>query len=57
LSNQPIFTTNFTDTAELQRDWNIVSDDIQWGDYQSCRRPPGNCADFQRRLETEDAGG
>jgi hypothetical protein len=32
--NQPIFTTSFTDAAELQRDWNIVSDDIQWGDYQ-----------------------
>jgi Glycosyl hydrolases family 16 len=35
----PIFSTNFTDADELQADWNPVSDDNQWGDYQSCRRP------------------
>ena len=35
----PIFSTNFSDAAELQADWNLVSDDNQWGDYQSCRRP------------------
>jgi hypothetical protein len=35
----PIFSTNFTDPAELQADWNLVSDDAQWGHYQPCRRP------------------
>jgi hypothetical protein len=34
-----IFSTNFTDPAELQRDWNLLSDDPQWGGFQSCRRP------------------
>lgn len=37
--NPPIYATNFTGAAELQRDWSVVSDDISWGDYQSCRRP------------------
>jgi beta-glucanase (GH16 family) len=35
----PIFSTNFTDPAELRADWNLVSDDNQWGGFQSCRRP------------------
>lgn len=35
----PTFWTNFIDPAELQADWNFVSDDNQWGDFQSCRRP------------------
>jgi beta-glucanase (GH16 family) len=35
----PIFSTNFTSPAELQSDWNLVSDDNQWGTFQSCRRP------------------
>ena len=35
----PVFSTNFGDPAELQADWNLVSDDIQWGGYLSCRRP------------------
>jgi hypothetical protein len=35
----PMFSTNFTDPAELQTEWNLVSDDNQWGDYQFCRRP------------------
>jgi beta-glucanase (GH16 family) len=35
----PIFSTNFTDLAELQADWNLLSDDNQWGTFQSCRRP------------------
>jgi beta-glucanase (GH16 family) len=35
----PVFSTNFTDPAELQADWNLVSDDNTWGDFQSCRRP------------------
>jgi beta-glucanase (GH16 family) len=35
----PIFATNFTDPAELQADWNFVSDDATWGDFKSCRRP------------------
>jgi hypothetical protein len=35
----PIFSTNFTDPAELQADWNFVSDDNTWGAFQSCRRP------------------
>lgn len=35
----PIFSTSFTDGAELQRDWNLVSDDNRWGSFQSCRRP------------------
>src|SRR5271167_1830519 len=35
----PIFSTNFTDPAELQADWNLVSDDNPWGNFQSCRRP------------------
>jgi beta-glucanase (GH16 family) len=35
----PIFSTDFSDRAELHADWNLVSDDNQWGDYQSCRRP------------------
>ena len=34
-----IFATNFSDPAELRADWNPVSDDNQWGDFQSCRRP------------------
>jgi hypothetical protein len=38
-STAPIFLTNFTDPTELQSDWNLVSDDNQWGDFQSCRRP------------------
>jgi hypothetical protein len=38
-SKKPIFSTNFTDPAELQADWNLVSDDNQWGTFQSCRRP------------------
>jgi beta-glucanase (GH16 family) len=36
---KPIFSTDFSDPAELYADWNLVSDDNQWGDYQSCRRP------------------
>ena len=32
----PIFTTNFTDPAELKADWNLVSDDARWGDFKSC---------------------
>lgn len=35
----PVFSTNFADPAELQADWNLVSDDIQWGGFRSCRRP------------------
>jgi beta-glucanase (GH16 family) len=35
----PIFSTDFSDRDELHADWNLVSDDNQWGDYQSCRRP------------------
>jgi hypothetical protein len=35
----PIFSTDFSDPTELHSDWNLVSDDNQWGDYQSCRRP------------------
>jgi len=34
----PIFSTNFTDPAELKADWNFVSDDNTWGDFKSCRR-------------------
>lgn len=34
----PIFSTNFTSPAELRSDWELVSDDNQWGDFQSCRR-------------------
>jgi hypothetical protein len=34
-----IFATNFTEPAELQQDWNLLSDDHQWGGFQSCRRP------------------
>jgi len=30
-AKKPIFSTNFTDPAELQADWNLVSDDNQWG--------------------------
>ena len=37
----PIFATNFSEPAELNADWDLVSDDNQWGDYQS-RRRPGN---------------
>lgn len=33
----PIFSTNFSDPAEFHADWNLVSDDNTWGDYQSCR--------------------
>ena len=36
---KPTFSTNFTDPAGLQADWNLVSDDNQWGTFQSCRRP------------------
>jgi hypothetical protein len=36
---KPIFSTNLSDPAELYGDWNLVSDDNHWGDYQSCRRP------------------
>lgn len=52
----PIFSTNFTDPAELQADWNLVSDDNQWGDFQSCRRP-GNVevSSAGLRLKTEVA--
>lgn len=35
---RPIFSTNFTDRGEIDRDWNLVSSDGQW-DFQSCRRP------------------
>lgn len=35
----PVFSTNFSDPSELQQDWNLVSDDNQWGGFQSCRRP------------------
>ena len=35
----PLFSTNFSDPADLRADWNLVSDDNQWGDYKSCRRP------------------
>jgi beta-glucanase (GH16 family) len=38
-SMAPIFSTNFTSPAELQSDWDLVSDDNQWGTFQSCRRP------------------
>jgi hypothetical protein len=49
----PIFSTNFTDAAELQADWNLVSDDNQWGGFQSCRRP-GNveASSVSLRLKT-----
>src|SRR5580658_8007548 len=30
----PVFSTNFTDSAELQADWNLMSDD-----GRICRRP------------------
>src|ERR1700676_3228740 len=33
-----IFSTDFSDPAELYADWNLVSDDNQRGDYQSFRR-------------------
>lgn len=35
----PVFSTSFTDDAELKRDWNEISDDNTWGGYRSCRRP------------------
>jgi hypothetical protein len=35
----PIYITNFSDPAELHRDWDFVSDDNLWGGFQSCRRP------------------
>jgi len=35
----PIFSTNFSAPANLRADWNLGSDDNQWGDYKSCRRP------------------
>ena len=38
-NNAPIFSTNFSDPAELRADWNPVSDDNEWGDFPSCRRP------------------
>ena len=35
----PFYATNFSDPEELRKGWNFVSDDAQWGDFQSCRRP------------------
>jgi beta-glucanase (GH16 family) len=35
----PTFATDFTDAAELARDWAFVSDDNTWGGFRSCRRP------------------
>jgi len=29
----PIFSTSFSELAELGADWNPVSDDNQWGDF------------------------
>jgi beta-glucanase (GH16 family) len=53
----PNFSTNFSDPVELQADWNLVSDDNQWGDFQSCRRP-GNAVTSSAglRLKTLVAG-
>ena len=49
----PIFSTNFTDPAELQADWSFVSDDNSWGDFKSCRRPANAVATSEGlRLET-----
>ena len=28
----PLYVTNFTNPVELQRDWNFVWDEAQWGD-------------------------
>lgn len=33
------FSTDFTDQAELTRDWDFVSDDNQSSTWRSCRRP------------------
>lgn len=38
-SKPAVFSTDFTNPADLQANWNLVSDDVQWGDYKSCRRP------------------
>ena len=38
-STAPLFSTNFSIQAELQSDWDSVSDDNQWGTLKSCRRP------------------
>lgn len=35
---RPVFSTDFADPTEIDRDWNLVSSDNQWG-LQSCRRP------------------
>ncbi len=35
----PLYATDFTDPVELRKDWSFVSDDAQWGDFKSCRRP------------------
>ena len=35
----PLYSSTFTSNTELLANWNLVSDDIQWGGYQSCRRP------------------
>jgi hypothetical protein len=40
----PIFSTDFTGPAELLRDWNLVTDDIPWGDFKSCRLPENDVA-------------
>jgi beta-glucanase (GH16 family) len=50
----PIFSTNFTDPAELQRDWNLKSDDR----HNMCRTPENAEATSQGlRLKTMIATG
>jgi hypothetical protein len=38
-SRKPVYATTFTDAAELDWHWEMVSDDNRYGDYLSCRRP------------------